>query len=251
METLTFRWVLIICGVLLLAGVFLFGNPNKTPKKRATRPKKKTRKAARERKSPMAPRTEPTLSEPETPGGGEGRQEPAFDAGDGATTFDDTQGELPIDAPVDEPAAPAPMAQPEKVVVLYLRARDNRTVSGLELLEAAQKSGMEFGAMDIFHRLVEGERQPVFSMANLEQPGTFSPDSWATLSARGMTLFMGLPGPLSALDAWDATVATARRMAELLHLDVLDDQREHFSRQREGEIREELRAFERGQLPEA
>ncbi len=250
MEKLTFQWVLIICGVLLLAYVFVFGNPNKSPKKRATRPRKK-RKVARERKSPMAPRTEPTLSEPEASVDGEVRQEPAFDAGHETAAFDDTQGELPIDGPADEPEAPAPMAEPDKVVVLYLRARDNRTISGLELLEAAQKSGMEFGAMDIFHRLVEGERQPVFSMANLEQPGTFSPDSWATLSARGMTLFMGLPGPLSALDAWDATVATARRMAELLHLDVLDDRREHFSRQREGEIREELRAFERGQLPEA
>ncbi len=55
---------------------------------------------------------------------------------------------------------------------------------------------------------------------------------------------------MPALDAWDAMVATSRRMAELLHLDVLDQKRQVFTRQREGEIREELREFERGQQPE-
>ena len=90
----------------------------------------------------------------------------------------------------------------------------------VELLEAAIKSGMDFGAMDIFHRRIEGHEPPLFSMANLEKPGHFDKHAWPTLETRGMTLFMGLPGPMPALDAWDAMVATARRMAELLHLDV-------------------------------
>ena len=78
-------------------------------------------------------------------------------------------------------------------------------------------------------------------MANLEKPGYFDHDAWNTMETRGMTLFMGLPGPMPALDAWDAMVATSRRMAELLHMDMLDAKREIFTRQREGEIREELR----------
>ena len=151
-------------------------------------------------------------------------------------------------APAAEPE-PVP-DPPEKVVVLYLQARDNRSVVGVELLDAAMKSGMEFGPMDIFHRNIEGHDRPVFSLANLENPGTFDKDSWPTLETRGMTLFLGLPGPMPALDAWDAMVATSRRMAELLHLDVLDQNREIFTRQREGEIREELREFERQQQPE-
>lgn len=267
----TLRWILIIAGAALLGGLLLFGNPNRKPK---TRKPKKRRKPNR-RKTAAATGA----------ASGATRKEPTLDAGaepaaESPSRFDDPsfgdappddygtgQGELPIDSaassPVepslDPPADSAPAVSepeepipdpPEKVVVLYLQARDNRKVVGVELLDAAMKSGMEFGPMQIFHRSIEGDDRPVFSLANLENPGTFDKDSWPTLETRGMTLFLGLPGPMPALDAWDAMVATSRRMAELLHLDVLDQGREHFTRQREGEIREELREFERQQQPE-
>lgn len=265
----TLRWILIIAGAALIGGLLLFGNPNKKPKRR----KPKRRKPNR-RKPASSGRQEPTLDggdapppEPEP----SRFEDPAFSQPPPAET---DQGELPIGnaGPVEptlEPPAPSestaaeppapeapapdpgpPMDPPEKVVVLYLQARDNRKVAGVELLDAAVKSGMDFGAMNIFHRMVEGHDQPLFSMANLENPGHFDKGSWPTLETRGMTLFMGLPGPMGALYTWDAMVAAARRMSELLHLDILDQRREPFTRLREGEIREELREFERQQLPE-
>ncbi len=42
---------------------------------------------------------------------------------------------------------------------------------------------------------------------------------------------MTLPGPVNALDAWDSMLATARRMGEILHADLLDDERNPFTRQ--------------------
>jgi len=39
-------------------------------------------------------------------------------------------------------------------------------------------------------------------------------------------------------------------MAEVLHLDLLSQEREPFTRQHEGEVREDLRAFERSRQPE-
>ncbi len=248
----TLRWILIIAGAALIGGLLLFGNPNRKPRTR--KPGKRRRK---NRRKPVveSERREPTLDEGEAPSPAPSRfEEPTFGAPP-PDDFDVDQGELPIgDAPADAAEAPAEpevaVDPPEKVIVLYLQARDNRSVAGVELLEAAMKSGMEYGAMKIFHRKVEGDDRPVFSLANLEKPGSFDKDAWPTLQTRGMTLFMGLPGPMPALDAWDAMVATSRRMAELLHLDVLDQERQIFTRQREGEIREELRAFERGQQPE-
>ena len=62
-------------------------------------------------------------------------------------------------------------------------------------------------------------------------------------------MFMTLPGPMPALDAWDAMLATSRRVAELLHADLLDDTKSSFTRKREGQIREELREYERAQKP--
>jgi cell division protein ZipA len=251
----TLRWILIIAGVALLGGLLLFGNPNRKPRKR--KPKKR---AANRRKPPQvsAERREPTL---EGDGSEEsrGQSEPSrFDSDDFAAPppadFTADQGELPIDeaatGKASAEAEPLPYDAPEKVVVLYLQARDNRKVIGTELMEVASKSGLEFGEMSFFHRRIDGHKQPLFSMANLENPGTFDRESWPTLETRGVTLFMGLPGPMGALYAWDAMVATSRRMADLLHLDVLDENRDHFTRQREGEIREELREYERSQQPE-
>jgi cell division protein ZipA len=257
----TLRWILIIAGVALLGGLLLFGNPNRKPRMR--KPKKR---AANRRKPPQvtAERREPTLEGDDAEGDGATAEPSRFDSDDFAAPppddYDANQGELPIgeaakpagqSAP-ESPAEPEPPAydDPQKVVVLYLQARDNRKVIGTELMEVASKSGLEFGEMSFFHRRVDGHKQPLFSMANLENPGTFDRESWPTLETRGVTLFMGLPGPMGALYAWDAMVATSRRMGELLHLDVLDENRDHFSRQREGEIREELREFERNQQPE-
>jgi cell division protein ZipA len=58
-------------------------------------------------------------------------------------------------------------------------------------------------------------------------------------------LFLTLPAPLNALDAWDAMLATGRRMAEVLHADLLDEERKPFTRQREAQLREEMRIYER------
>ena len=109
---------------------------------------------------------------------------------------------------------------------------------------------MVFGERDIFHRVVDGGEEIIFSMANLTKPGYFDKTAWNTFETIGVTMFMTLPGPISALDAWDAMLATSRRVAELLHADLLDDSRSTFTRQREGQIREELRDYVRSQQAE-
>lgn len=256
----TLRWILIIAGAALLGGLLLFGNPKRKPRKR--RAKKKSGGNRRKPPQVAGERREPTLDgdgPAEGKGPGEDGEPSRFESDDFAAPppedFSADQAELPIDgaaeAPEPEgPPEPPPYDAPEKVVVLYLQARDNSKVVGTELMQVASKSGLEFGEMSFFHRRIEGHKQPLFSMANLENPGTFDQESWPTLETRGVTLFMGLPGPMGALYAWDAMVATSRRMSELLHLDVLDENRGIFTRQREGEIREELREYEREQQPE-
>lgn len=225
MDISTFRWILIVLGVAIIAGIFLLGNPER---KRNRRTPRKPRRRAAEAPQRREPRIDDTV--------------PA------ETTTGEAQGELDVSEPL-APAAPAG-PPPDKIVTLYLRARDNHRIAGVELLDAALKSGMVFGAQDIFHRVVQGSDQPLFSMANLTKPGTFDKRAWNTFETKGVTLFMTLPGPLGALDAWDAMLATARRLAELLHADLLDVSREVFTRQREGQLRQELREFERSQQPE-
>jgi cell division protein ZipA len=63
----------------------------------------------------------------------------------------------------------------------------------------------------------------------------------------GVSFFMTLPGPLAALDAWDAMLPTAQRLAELLDANVLDEERNALGRQRIAHLRDELRAWDRKQ----
>ena len=223
-----------VLGLIVLAGIYLFNNPNR----------KRKPKASRRKIEAVAERREPTLalseldSDPE--GGGEfpGQRElPMADLPPAVVAVP----RAPRPPPPRKPAGPPP----EKIVTLYLMARDNHVIGGAELLQAALKTGMEFGEMNIFHRRQEGIEQPVFSMANAMKPGYFEKDELNTLETTALALFLGLPGPVLALDAWDSMLASGRRMAEILHADIHDEEHLPFTRQKEARIREEMRAYDR------
>jgi len=239
METSTLRWIIIIIGVLVLASIFLFGNPDKKRKPSASRRKDK----------PSNERREPTL---DTQPGDEFAPVETFDDPNPAGFQQEPdQGELLV-----EPQEPQPEAQPqrprkpagpppEKIKSLFLLARDNHIINGAELLQATIRTGMEFGDMDIFHRIDDSSERPIFSMANAAKPGHFDRDAWNTFETTGVALFMTLPGPVPGLDAWDSLYATARRMSEILGADLMDDDHHPFSRLKEAQIREEMREYDR------
>ncbi len=135
----------------------------------------------------------------------------------------------------------------DKIVSLYVVARAGQTLTGPDLVVAAEKAGLIYGHMNIFHRMVEKhpEQGPIFSVANLVQPGSFDLRTIKDLRTPGISFFITLPGPLSALDAWDSLLPTAQRMAELLDAVLLDEQRNALGRQRIANIRDELRAYDR------
>ncbi|MEM1081039.1 MAG: cell division protein ZipA [Pseudomonadota bacterium] len=145
----------------------------------------------------------------------------------------------------DQPANDSLQEEAPQVVTLYIRAREGRRISGLSLLDAAIKAGLEFGDMNIFHRLQEGADEAVFSMANLTPPGTFDPAAWNLFETPGVTLFLKLPNPLTALDAWAAMLATGQRLAELLDAELLDDAQCQVTRQRVAQVREDMREYDR------
>ncbi len=239
MDISNLRWILIIVGIGIIAAIILFGNPDKKRKPRASR---KRIHAARVRREPVLDTDEDDPEDthdsrqtelaidalPAT----EGRMEPSF-------------GSVEGDVVQDEVSPLADVPRPDMIVTLFLQARDNHYITGVQLLDISLKSGLVFGEQGIFHRLNEEDLDPVFSMANLTNPGTFDKAAWNTLETKGVTMFMTLPGPKNALDAWDSMLATSRRLAELLHADLLDDELNVFTRQRSLQIKEELREYER------
>jgi FtsZ-interacting cell division protein ZipA len=117
MDISTFRWILIIAGVAIVAYIFLFGNPDRKRKPRASRKRNKmTRK-----------RREPTLHSE--------NHDSSLDDSEGADVDEVGQAELEIDTPPEEseedqvPLGPPP----DKIVPLFLQARDNHRISGRRL----------------------------------------------------------------------------------------------------------------------
>jgi len=221
---------ILVAGVLLIAAILLFG-----------RPKKPAQGKRREPVEGELARREPML------GAQDGAAEGGADA-DGAVEV--TQPELGL--PEVEPAAGSELGKRasqdfDKIVSLYVAARAGQVLRGEDIVVAAEKTGLVFGYMSVFHRLVEGhpERGPIFSMASILKPGSFDMAHIRDMETPAIAFFLTLPAPMTALDAWEKMLPTVQRMGELLDGVVLDDSRNALGRQRIAHIRDELRAYDR------
>ncbi len=134
-------------------------------------------------------------------------------------------------------------ALPEKIVVMHVVAHAQGQFSGQQLQEALGKAGFVYGDMRIFHRL-SGE-QPVFSVANMLEPGWFDLERMDSFHTPGISLFMRLPGPRDCMAAFDDMVAAAAHLAEMLDGELRDQNRSVMSRQTIEHLREEIREFQR------
>jgi cell division protein ZipA len=158
------------------------------------------------------------------------------------------QEELPLQAePAQSDLGRRVSDQFDRIVSLYVAAKAGQALRGADIMVAAEKAGLTFGHMDVFHRLVDGrpEAGPIFSVANIIKPGSFEMARIAEVETPAIAFFLTLPAPIAALDAWDTMLPAAQRMAELLDGVVLDEERSALGRQRIQHIRDELRAYDR------
>ena len=235
---------LAIAGAIVLALIYFFGRPRRPGQGR--RMPFLGAAGPRDSFARDGERVEPTLGD--VPAQGELDVEQ-----DAAAGADPAFAASRPQRPPGEAQRPAQGIRPEqaidRIVTLFVSARSGQTFSGANLIVAAEKAGLTFGDMGIFHRLMPGKPHaaPVFSMANMIKPGNFDMRRVDELRTPGVSFFMTLPGPLAALDAWDAMLPTAQRLAELLDGNVLDEERNALGRQGVAHIRDELRAYDRRQ----
>jgi cell division protein ZipA len=221
--------IVAVAGIVLIALVYFFGQPRKPGQGRRLFGRR-------------AERREPGLSDDEA----------VSNHADLVRELERLDRGLSPEAPVAEgataePARAARVPDFDKIVSLHVAAREGHLIHGADLVVAAEKAGLRFGEMSIFHRMVDGrpEQGPVFSVANMVKPGTFDLRDLDRLTTPGLSFFLALPGPLSGLDSWDTMLPAAQRMAELLDAVVLDEQRNALGRQRIAHIREDLRRYDR------
>ncbi|AOA72767.1 cell division protein ZipA [Stenotrophomonas rhizophila] len=221
---------ILAAGLLLIAAIFLFGRPRK----------KSQGRRVEGADGAAGQRREPLLGEQEAGAAGAG-----FTDENGVT-----QAELglpEVDASPASDLGKRASQDFDKIVSLFVAARAGEMLRGEDIVVAAEKTGLVFGHMNVFHRLVEGhpERGPIFSMASIMKPGSFDMATIREMETPAIAFFLTLPAPMTALDAWEKMLPTVERMAELLDAVVLDDSKASLGRQRIAHIRDELRAYDR------
>jgi cell division protein ZipA len=212
------RWILTALGVVLIVAVYLWSRRD-----RATSAK------------------------------GSHRREPAFggrrDPWEAAGHDDEAAVSLQVDssaADTDEELR-APELPPEGeqlIVALRLRARSPAGFDGGELVKAFSAESLEYGRFGAFHNLDE-RRRSRFMVASLVEPGSFEIEQMHEMRCPGVSMFMVLPGPREPLGALDEMFVCARRLAERLDGEVLDDKGNALTMQQAGWLREQVVEFHR------
>ncbi len=182
------RLGIFIAGVLLVVAIFLFGRPKKPPQGRRV-------------DNEPAPTTARDRREPVIAG-----QAPGEDGDYSSEAV--SQPELGLeaaDAAAISDLGKRPTQDFDKIVSLFVAAKAGQVLRGEDIVVAAEKTGLTFGHMGVFHRLVEGhpERGPIFSMASILKPGSFDMANIRTMETPAIAFFLTLPAPLTALDAWE------------------------------------------------
>jgi cell division protein ZipA len=204
------RWVLLALGILILLGIYSWGKGWLQPL---------IESVSALRRAPRAPtvRVEPEIHTDES--------------------------NAPSETAAVTQASPV-VAQMEKVVTLRFVPVGGEIASNRVIL-ALRRAGLKHGKYGIFHMHAdELSNEPMFSVANLTEPGSFDLSKLAESTIPGMSFFMLLPGSGNAVDRFDAMVATAKSLARELDGELRDEKGSSWSIQRERYVREEVIEYE-------
>jgi len=146
-----------------------------------------------------------------------------------------------------EGAEPQAQELPERILALYVQARQNRVFEGPVLVRALVAVDMHFGEMSIYHHYGVGQLlapAPLFSAANMFEPGTLNPADMQSFATGGIALFMRLPNLREASLVFELLLNTAQRLAQQLDGDILDDTRQPLSRRGIEQLRELVKPYD-------
>lgn len=143
------------------------------------------------------------------------------------------------------------LASPELILALYV-VPQHGGFQGHDILDVLEELGLRYGDMKIFHHYGVGEikvRKPVFSLANMLEPGTFDVQRISKFVSPGLVLFMRLPGPFGGRVAFELMLKSAQKIADILEGTLKDDKHQLLTPQTIHLLRERIANFERRDTP--
>ncbi|MBT8139377.1 MAG: cell division protein ZipA [Gammaproteobacteria bacterium] len=133
----------------------------------------------------------------------------------------------------------------EQLLVLHVRARNQRGFNGTDLLQVLLACDMRYGDRDILHRheRAGGNGSLQFSVANMVEPGTFNLEDINSFRTPGISFFMSLPGPDNTEEAFECMLETANCVVKNLDAELLDEHHQPASVALIESLRDRARSF--------
>ena len=147
-------------------------------------------------------------------------------------------------------AEPNPTDEP-LICAIAVMAKPGHRFSGGSICEALEAAGLRYGPMGIFHYYGSGGQphsQPVFSAANMLEPGSFNLADLDNLHTPGLMLFLQLPGAVDGAQAFDLMLGSGKQLAQWLGGELRDETRSSLTPQSISHMRERIIDFGRKRL---
>lgn len=127
---------------------------------------------------------------------------------------------------------------PRKIIQINIMAR-GEPFSAEQIQRATAEVDLDYGDMHIYHRHSDSG-QVLFSMASVVEPGTFPKGRDEAFSTPGMTLFTQLPGARDGLAIFSDMLFTAERLGAILNADLHDETHSVLTKQSIEHTRDEI-----------
>jgi cell division protein ZipA len=131
-------------------------------------------------------------------------------------------------------------------IPLTLITKVDQQLSGDTIQQATATAGLLLKDDGIYRFEVkdaQGYRQPLLGLANILEPGTFELAQMDQFATPGLVLYLHLPAPIEAREAFDHLIAVGHKLEELLEAELCDETRSVLTKQTIGHLKEKVEAF--------
>ena len=207
------RWVLIISGIALIAGIIIYESYLKSILHKTSKEPEKIEPTFHNESSPDSPK----INEEQL----------------GAHSDNNIDIEIDID---DHNIK----VECDHVITVRLTPIDTKPFDGNQILEILNGNGLSLDDSGIFNYLDKHNKTKLFSAANLVEPGVFDAQDIENQKIPGLSFFMLMPLSSNEINAFDEMMMVLKKIKTSLKAELLDDAGSTLSIQRERYIREEV-----------
>lgn len=131
-------------------------------------------------------------------------------------------------------------------IPLTLLGKAGRKIDGELIQSATRDAGMVLKDDGLYRFEVkdsQGYLQPLLGLANILEPGTLYQEQLEQLETPGLVLYLHLPAPIEAREAFDRLIEVGHKLEELLEAELCDETRSVLTKQTIGHLKEKVEAF--------